>query len=70
MLAYLFRRLLVAGSTLVGITLVTFVVIHLTPGEPAPGLNIETRGPDPATIQALRSRYGLAFVLHRPKASP
>lgn len=59
MIAYLFRRLLVAGSTLVGITLVTFVVLHLTPGEPAPGLNIETRGPDPATIQALRSRYGL-----------
>ena len=59
MMSYLLRRLLAAAATLVGITLITFLVLHLTPGEPGPGLAPDTRGPDPETVQALRERYGL-----------
>lgn len=65
MMSYLLRRLLAAAATLVGITVITFLVLHLTPGEPGPGLAPDTRGPDPETVQALRERYGL----DRPLAS-
>ena len=59
MMSYFLRRLLAAASTLVGITVITFLVLHLTPGEPGPGTALDTRGPDPETVQALRDRYGL-----------
>jgi peptide/nickel transport system permease protein len=64
-MSYFLRRLLAAAATMVGITMITFLVLHLTPGEPGPGLAPDTRGPDPATVQALRDRYGL----DRPLAS-
>jgi peptide/nickel transport system permease protein len=63
--SYLLRRMLAAVSTLIGITIITFLVLHLTPGEPGPATAMDTRGPDPATTQALRQRYGL----DRPLAS-
>ena len=34
MSAYLLRRVLIALSTLLGITVITFAVLHLAPGEP------------------------------------
>jgi len=67
--AYLLRRLLAAAFTLVGITLVTFLVLPLTPGEPGGGTAPDTRGPDPAVAQALRQRYGLDRPLARQYAA-
>jgi peptide/nickel transport system permease protein len=57
--AYILRRLLTALATLLGITVVTFAVLHLAPGQPQPGQATDSLRPDPAVLQALRDRYGL-----------
>lgn len=59
MSAYLLRRLLIALSTLLGITLITFAVLHLAPGEPTLTAAEGERPADAETVQALRQRYGL-----------
>lgn len=59
MTTWLLRRLLVALVTLFGITVVTFAIVHLAPGEPVPGLGGDSRPADAATLQALRARYHL-----------
>jgi peptide/nickel transport system permease protein len=64
MAAYLLKRLLMLLPLLLGITLITFTVIHLAPGEPvemqtamSPKITAETR-------QRLREYYGLDKPLH------
>ncbi len=59
MAAYALRRLLTALSTLLGITVITFAVLHLAPGDPAPGQAVDPLMSDPEVVQALRDRYGL-----------
>jgi peptide/nickel transport system permease protein len=64
MINYLIKRLLMLIPLMIGITLITFVVIHLAPGEPVemqtamnPKMTAETR-------QRLREFYGLDKPLH------
>jgi peptide/nickel transport system permease protein len=64
MINYLIKRLLMLIPLLLGITLITFAVIHLAPGEPvemqtamSPKMTAETR-------QRLREFYGLDKPLH------
>lgn len=60
MLVYVLRRLVLAVPLLVGITFVSFVVIHLAPGDPIEGATGEL-SPD-SSVQAkrmLRELYGL-----------
>ncbi|MCD4688586.1 MAG: diguanylate cyclase, partial [Desulfuromonadaceae bacterium] len=59
MLLYLFKRLLLMLPILLGITLISFVVIHLAPGEPTdmqtqlnPEVSVELQ-------QRLRAQYDL-----------
>jgi peptide/nickel transport system permease protein len=65
MLAYALRRLLVAVPLLIGITFVSFLVIHLAPGDP-----VEVQTGDLSQVhsakayQALRELYGLDQPLH------
>lgn len=66
---YIFKRLLLIIPTLFGITLITFMVIHLTPGDPAE-LKIkkgEMGTASPITkeqLEATRKLYGLDKPLH------
>lgn len=64
MLSYLLKRLLMLAPLFLGITLITFVVIHLAPGEPVemqtamnPKISAQTR-------QKLREYYGLDKPLY------
>jgi peptide/nickel transport system permease protein len=64
MLLYALRRLLLALPILLGITFVSFVVVHLAPGDP-----IAVTGDPDAPItkeakQALIKEYGLDLPLH------
>jgi peptide/nickel transport system permease protein len=66
MLWYALRRLILAVPLLIGITFVSFLVIHLAPGDP---LEMTTGGemPTEASVQAqqaLRELYGLDKPLH------
>src|SRR5918999_1291941 len=65
MLWYALRRLLMAVPLLVGITFVSFLVIHLAPGDPverqAGDLSAEV---SPQARQMLRELYGLDQPLH------
>ena len=62
--AYILKRLLLMGPLLLGITLVTFVVIHLAPGGP---VEVQTEMSLKASAQArenLKRLYGLDRPLH------
>src|ERR1041385_4905727 len=60
MLAFVLRRLLLAVPILIGITFVSFVVIHLAPGEPVETGGERTgEGIDQQTQKMLREMYGL-----------
>src|SRR5918992_629783 len=65
MLWYALRRLLMAVPLLVGITFVSFLVLHLAPGDPvehqAGELSVEV---NPQARQMLRELYGLDQPLH------
>jgi peptide/nickel transport system permease protein len=64
MTAYLVKRILLMGPLLVGITLITFLVLHLAPGEP---VEMQLAMNPKMTAQArerLRSFYGLDRPLH------
>src|SRR5688572_2210126 len=63
MLAYALRRLLLAVPLLIGITFISFLVIHLAPGDPTELIG----GDDPTVIQSikqLQELYGLDKPLH------
>jgi peptide/nickel transport system permease protein len=65
MLGYALRRLLFAVPLLIGITFVSFLVIHLAPGDPVElqtgDLNIQT---SVQSMKLLREVYGLDRPLH------
>lgn len=64
MLLYLSKRLLMMIPLLIGITLISFVVIHLAPGEPT-DLQTDLNPQATAEMQErLRSQYGLDQPLH------
>ena len=59
MIRYLLRRLLLMIPLLIGITLISFVVIHLAPGEPT-DLQTQMNPQASAELQErLRAQYGL-----------
>src|SRR5215510_12467271 len=65
MLLFALRRLLLAIPLLVGITFVSFVVIHLAPGEPIPGGEEEMGRQLPKeVVEKIRELYGLDKPLH------
>lgn len=65
MLNYLGRRLLLMIPLLLGITLISFVVIHLAPGEPT-DLQTQLNPKASADLQErLREQYGLDQPLHQ-----
>ena len=53
------RRLALVPLTLLGITLVTFLLVHLAPGDPAAVRAGQGRGVSPEAIVAYRAAYGL-----------
>lgn len=57
------RRLLLLPVTLVGVTVVTFLAIHLIPGDPAELLAGGPLAP-PEAVEAMRVRLGLDQPLH------
>ncbi len=62
---YLLRRLLHLGPVLLGVSLIVFVVLHLTPGDPA-----EVMLGSQATREDLsRLRAELAWVIKAPLAT-
>ena len=57
MLGYLFRRILYAIPIALGVTVISFVLVYLAPGDP---LNAIAPADAPAeVIEALKSAYGL-----------
>lgn len=62
MLAYILRRLLFMVPMLLGITLISFVVIHLTPGEPG-ALGTEM---NPKVTKEVRERIRAFYGLDQP----
>jgi peptide/nickel transport system permease protein len=57
--AFVFRRFLVAIPTLLGVTLVTFIVSHIVPGDPLTVILKNRAQANPEIIAAYRERYGL-----------
>ena len=66
MLTYILRRILVAIPTLIGITLVTFIIINLAPGNPAAlqAQNIMDPEVSERVFQQLEEYYGLNKPIH------
>ena len=65
MLLFALRRLLLAVPLLVGITFISFLVIHLAPGEPVPGGEEElSRQLPKEVVEKIRELYGLDKPLH------
>lgn len=65
MLTYALRRLLLAVPLLLGITFVSFVVIHLAPGDPTEVMTGDLRADASSdTRKILRETYGLDKPLH------
>ena len=58
MFGYALRRLILASPLLVGITFVSFLVIHLAPGEPVEQQAGEL-GPEPLVALQLRGKSAL-----------
>src|SRR6185295_14061618 len=65
MLLFALRRLLLAIPLLLGITFVSFIVIHLAPGEPVPGGEEDlSRQLPKEVVEKIRELYGLDKPLH------
>jgi peptide/nickel transport system permease protein len=65
MLTYALRRLLLAVPLLLGITFVSFVVIHLAPGDPTEVMTGDIRADASSdTRKILRETYGLDKPIH------
>lgn len=69
MLAYILRRILLLIPTLIGITIITFVIIELPPGDyvTAHAANLAAGGDtvDIEMLDAFRKQYGLDLPLHQ-----
>src|SRR5579884_3409983 len=65
---YFLKRLLLAIPTLFGISILSFIIIHLAPGDPAEFGMMDTRAANPALyqqiIQETRALYGLDQPLY------
>ena len=64
MLPYLIKRFLMLGPLFLGITLITFVVIHLAPGEPVEMQTALSPKASAKSRERLREFYGLDKPLH------
>lgn len=64
MLAYIFRRLLTSIPLLIGITIISFTVIHLAPGEPTDMVTDMNPEVSADSRQRLRELYGLDKPLY------
>lgn len=64
MISYLVKRLLMLVPLFIGITLITFVVIHLAPGEPVEMQMAMNPKVTAAARERLRAFYGLDQPLH------
>src|SRR5262245_21753210 len=65
MLLFALRRLLLAIPLLIGITFISFLVIHLAPGEPVPGGEEDIGKQLPKeVVEKIRELYGLDKPLH------
>ena len=62
MLAYIIRRIFLLIPTLLGISIIIFLMMHITPGDPAE-LLLGERATEPA-LEALREHLGLNEPLH------
>jgi peptide/nickel transport system permease protein len=65
MTAYLLRRLLMMVPLLLGITIISFLVMHLAPGEPTDIVASQSVKSSPEALERLREIYGLDKPLHR-----
>jgi peptide/nickel transport system permease protein len=63
-LSYLFKRILMLVPLFLGITLITFVVIHLAPGEPVEMQTALSPKASAKSRERLREFYGLDKPLH------
>jgi peptide/nickel transport system permease protein len=64
MLTYTLRRLLLALPLLIGITFVSFLVIHLAPGDPTELIGGDQRTDTADTQKMLRKTFGLDDPIH------
>ena len=66
MLSYVAKRILLAVPTFLGITVITFAVIHLAPGDPLQGRMDDTLPSETSarTYQQLQAHFGLDQPLH------
>jgi peptide/nickel transport system permease protein len=62
MLAHIIRRILLLFPTLLGVSIIIFLMMHITPGDPAE-LLLGERATEPA-LEALREHLGLNEPLH------
>lgn len=56
---YLARRVLIAIPVILGVTLLTFVLMHSTGGDYVPGVNYDNPHLSADTVRAVRHEYGL-----------
>ena len=59
MLTYILKRLIFMVPMLLGITIISFLIIHLPPGEPG-ALGMEM---NPKVTKEMRERVGLCMIL-------
>lgn len=59
------RRLLVTVGLLVGITVVTFAIVHLVPGDPVSANLSDQALDDPEAVAAFRAKWGLDDPVYR-----
>ena len=67
MRAYILRRLLLAIPTFIGITLITFIIIHLAPGDPATLMaqgDMMGKGASAANLVEMKKVLGLDQPVH------
>ncbi|AEH51381.1 nickel ABC transporter permease [Pseudothermotoga thermarum] len=57
MLSYIVRRLILAIPVLLGVSLITFILLNVVPGDPV--LEMVGKHADPATIERIRKQLGL-----------
>ncbi|MFC1657030.1 ABC transporter permease [Candidatus Moduliflexota bacterium] len=64
MFPYVFRRLMMMVPLFLGITVVSFLVMHMAPGEPTDLVSHQRTKASPEAAERLRALYGLDQPLH------
>jgi peptide/nickel transport system permease protein len=64
MLSFVIRRLLQAIPTLVGITIITFILMMAAPGDPVAMMTSQNRNMPPEAVARLRRQLGLDQPIH------